>query len=250
MRACQDSVRGPTDLSGHSMQSSEPIVISSPAHVCWKRRKLVTCECTEPASKVHWRVRSWCFMYVVGSYGCPYSLLNYWISLAAVIQPPTPSLSPSPLNLPLRFSWRIQTEKRVGFPRLLEEGDADKGTGARRSRVVAEMKALEYVSRRSAEAAGRRKRSRDGVPLRSAGSEGEVQAIEMPRSRSVYLWIVLVCVCNRSSSRQLLSSLCVVLFRLVSFRLVSFRLVFVFVSITLNRPFLHVAEQGSLPVRV
>lgn len=87
-------------------------------------------------------------------------------------------LTTLPPAVPLTFSQ---------VDRLLEEADTTKkGDRGSKSRVTAELKALEYVSRRSAEASGRRDRSREGVQLRNSRGV-EVRMTEVPKSRSLSL---------------------------------------------------------------
>lgn len=69
----------------------------------------------------------------------------------------------------------------VVYGRLLEARERGDGGTGRLARVAAEIRALEYVSRRSAEAAGRRERGgREGIRLRMGGG-GKVQATEVPQ---------------------------------------------------------------------
>lgn len=68
--------------------------------------------------------------------------------------------------------------------RLLEVGEKGEGGGGKLDRIATEIRALEYISRRSAEASGRRRRGKEGVKFRT-GRGGEVQATEVSMSRRV-----------------------------------------------------------------
>ena len=69
----------------------------------------------------------------------------------------------------------------VVYVRLLEARERGDGVTERMARVAAEIRALEYVSQRSAEAAGRKERGGGGGVRLRMGGGGKVQATEMPQ---------------------------------------------------------------------
>lgn len=66
--------------------------------------------------------------------------------------------------------------------RILEASENGEEGEGKAARIAAEIRALEYIGRRSAEAGGRRKRGKEGVQFR-LGKEGQVQATEVHKSR-------------------------------------------------------------------
>lgn len=77
--------------------------------------------------------------------------------------------------------------------RLLENTEIGGEAGSKLGRVATEIRALEYLSRRSAEAGGRRQRGKEGVRLRT-GRGGQVEVTEVPKSRQAFFFCLFFAV--------------------------------------------------------